>query len=272
MPFPGYYDPTATQVAADRIAHAGLSSRLWRDFPEGAMANNPGHGFYHLENFSEWENLTTTGITAKATFTESTAGQVLNAFGVAGATGPVLALDSEAGGADQGGNLQFLPIGLVPTAGHDIFFEARIAITDAATMPFIYAGLASVNTAIIDGDPKMAVTDWAGFYHITTTGVLTFGVDGGTTQSITTSTIHTMVDAATSADGTDWVKVGCRINGTAGGGEYYVNGTLGTDTITWSNGPDTTLYPSFVCQGGAAVDTILYVDWYAVGQIPGTTA
>ena len=134
MPFPGYYDPTATQVAADNIAYAGLSSKLWRDVPQSVMANNPGDGYFHLQRFSNWVNLTTETSNSEATMSYLTGGQCIKAVvNYPGAEGPTLEVDSEDTDNQGVESLQFNGQVVTPKAGYDIIFEARVAIDTDGT-------------------------------------------------------------------------------------------------------------------------------------------
>jgi len=268
MPFPGYYDPTATQVTADRIAHQGLSSRLWRNVNQMSIMGNPGEGYFHLQRFGNWLDITTETTTAEATMGYLTGGQAVRATAnYLGAEGPTLAVDSE--GTDNQGveSLQFNGQLVTPKDGYDIIFEARVAVSTTTNAPSTIVGMvARADAAVlaINGG-AIAADDWIGF---TTAESLScnFSVEDGT-LSTSASAVHTFVDMATAADGKDWVKLGFMLRGTANTGEYYVNGALGSESITWTAGPNVALVPTFGCLSSGSA-SILRVHWFAVAQVP----
>ena len=276
MPFPGYYDPTATQVAADDIAYAGLSSKLWRDVPQSVLANNPGDGLFELWRPTKWAPLTSdTAANDQATLNILTGGQaVVPAANWTGAIGPVLDVDSE--GTDNQGveALQFTNMMVTATPGWDIIFEARVQLSDLANIPSTFVGLADAGGAVLkdDSGQTYAATDWAGFYQLESALTAKFAVEDGT-LSETDSAVHTFVDAATADDGKDWVKLGFRLTGADSsgsplGGEYYVNGVKGTQSVDFTVGPVGAIVPSFGCLASGAADAILHVHWFAIGQVP----
>ena len=281
MPFPGYYDPTATRVAAGNKGHEGLSSALWRDVNESAVANNPGNGYAKLFSGADLGIFTTLSSTTTNEWvnnTEVNNGTVTVINGVTGATGPVLELDTASVTDLDGVNVQFLRMGVTPEDGYDIYFEARVAQTDiggstVSSSAEMFAGLASSSTTVMTGTIPQAA-DWMGFYTPLADGTLIFGVDEGTAPSITASSVHTLVDldqanaTVASRNPEAWVKLGCVLRGTANGGEYYVNGVAGTQSVTWTSGPDAVVYPTFVSQSNATTDPIVYLHWFKVAKIP----
>ena len=273
MPFPGYHDTTAQNVSDDNIAYAGLSSKLWRDVDPNLIQANPGYGYFHMERFDSWVDLTTETSNEKATMNYLTGGQAVRPqANYAGAIGPTLAIDSE--GTDNQGieSLQFLGQTVQPTAGWDILFETRVAIEDVANAPSLFMGLAAIDAALLEDSSGQQVSadDYIAFQNDEALTCF-FGVEDGT-ESKTALLVHTFVDMITAADGKDWVKLGFRYKGTGTGGEYYVNGVKGTQSITWTAGPgsDTalTLVPSFAILATGAADAILRCHWYAVAQVP----
>ena len=278
MPFPGYYDPTATQVAASKRPYGGLSSKLWRDVPETVVANNPDGNYARMfsgADLADFIALTASGTNDYVTCTEVNNGTTGLKNAIAGATGPVLEMDTASTTDLDGHQIQFLKMGVTPTDGWDIYFEARIAQTDiggttVSSSAELFAGLASSDATIMAGTTPTA-TDWIGFYTALADGAVTFGVGDATTRSVTSSAAHTLVDldqvAAVAQVPSAWVKVGFVLRGTADSGEYYVNGVRGEQSVTWTSAPDAVVYPSFVCQSNATTDPITYINWFKIAQI-----
>ena len=278
MPLPGYYDPTATQVAASKRPYGGLSSKLWRDVPETVVANNPDDNYARMfsgADLADFIALTASGTNDYVTCTEVNNGTTGLKNAIAGATGPVLEMDTASTTDLDGHQIQFNKMGVTPTDGWDIYFEARIAQTDiggttVSSSAELFAGLASSDATIMAGTTPTA-TDWIGFYTALADGALTFGVGDATTRSVTSSAVHTLVDldqaAAVAQVPYAWVKVGFVLRGTADSGEYYVNGVRGEQSVTWTSAPDAVVYPSFVCQSNATTDPITYINWFKIAQI-----
>jgi len=272
MTFLPGYDPSATKVAASESGSEGLSPNVWKSVRPDILAGNPD-GYFRLQRWDDWLTIDDDPVANDfCTGTRATAGQALiNAANLTGATGTVLQVDPASSTDTQGITLQFHNIQLTPKDGFDIVFEARFCVTDAATMPELYAGLCDTSaTATISGG-AMNATDWIGFYSLASGSVI-FGVEDGT-QSVTSSAVHTMVNYDTNSDGSEWVKLGFVYHGDQRGGNYYVNNVKGTQSITWSAGPtDVVLWPTFVCQSNGTVDPIMELHWFAVAQVPSDNA
>ena len=272
MPFPGYIDTSAKNVADSKRPFGGLSSALWKHVNESAIANNPGNNYARMfsgADLADWIDLTTTANNDYAIGTEATTGATVITNGVAGATGPVLAIDSEAGGDGQGMEIQFSKMGVTPTDGWSIYFEARIALSDISSgVPDSFAGLASIDTTVMTTAGLPTAANSAGFYT-SAAASLNFAVTTGTPSAVDTG--HDMVDLdqadAVAQVPSAWTKVGFRLDGTADGGDYYVNGVKGAESVTWSLGPDAVIVPSFSCLGSAAVDVLMFINWFKVAQV-----
>jgi len=271
MTFLPGYDPSAAKATGGRTVTRGLSPKLWRNVrPELAPL---GGNFQMFSDWYNWVNITPTTAASttadttnnQCTFTNNTDndGQLIKASSIAGAPGDILALDSEGGADEEGCQAQFQKQGLTPRDGYDIYFEARVALSDIATAPDTFVGLASSDTTVMTAaSATPTATDFTGFYTNASTSLL-FGND----VDVTATSIHTLLDHATSTVTSEaFVKVGFVLRGTQDGGEYYINGVSQSEVITWAAAANAVMYPSFACLATAAVDSIMYIDWYAIAQ------
>lgn len=253
----------------------GMSPALWGDCPL-EMIRHYGMGTYFEDDFHDLP-------TGKYTATQATAGTWAlgdsdssnyatptpdqYAFGVALA-------DCNSTTQGQGINVQLggtAGEGFVPRAGTSLWFEARIAVADAATGPQLFIGLANTLTTIITSNAITADTNYVGFRSTTNDNILLFAADKTSATSETT-TAGTLLDLEASTTGR-WHKVGFKIytKFVAGSGDVlyakgYFDGAVLATEMTNLVVPTVGLRPSFVCQTGGTVDPILHVDWVRVAQ------
>lgn len=253
--FPTAFDrkPTST-VGGDR----GLSTKLWQHI-QASVGADPRRGVLHLEDFH------TLNGTSNYTRTQSgTAGEIALSTAAEAANIGIASIDSEGTTATNGANVQWQGPAVTPANGVKIAFEVRLKADDIATGPQFFAGLSDTDTGII-ASSAIASSDYIGFYSVTGDGVLVFATEDGGTQTLSTATVHTLVDGATTTDGTEWVKLGFLVEGT-GEVTMFVNGDVVDHGLTAPDLPQgTVLYPSFVCQSGGTVAPIVHIDWFAVG-------
>lgn len=274
MSFPGSYDPTATQVAAGKIASRMKSSKLWRHVNPMAMQSDPALGKYFIddnETLAQDFVIATAaaplvsgpkGVSAKT----DADGALVRTTGLLGAVGTVCDMDSETTTATEGIQIIYGGNSFTPTAGYDIIFEARVC-GGSATLGEYFMGMTSLAPGSeIIASGATATQDYIGFYSLAA-GAVIFGVSDGSTESVTASAVHTLVNYNTDSDGLHWVKLGCILKGTSGLHEYYVNGVKGTLSTTATLAPDTAVSPALVSQSDGTTTGNLYVDWVASAQV-----
>lgn len=249
----------------------GLSPAVWKNVRPDVIAVSP-IGFFKIKSdWTDWQDVTpTTAATTTpsaannwTTLTNKTTndGQMIKASSIAGAPGDIISLDSEGGADQEGVEVQFLNEALTPRDGYDIHFEARWALTDIGTPPDTFVGLASSDATILAGTTPSA-TDFTGFYTNASTSLL-FGND----VDVTATSLATLTDHATGG-ATSFVKTGFILKETQDGGSYVLNGVPQIEEITWAGAANAVMYPSFACSATAAVDSIMYLHWYAIAQVP----
>ena len=238
-------DVDLSEVKEASTLGVGLSPLLWGDAPKtGAM--DPGLGVNYFNDFMDEVDTVTDG---GWTLTQVDTAGTLSVEAVA--AGGVLAAASAGNSADDGLNAQLKNCAVIPAAGYNVWFEARIKVSEADEQWAI--GLAAVDTTLIA----------SGIWDDTVDKVL-FGHHTGTADKIVAINARTSVqdDHADIADMTDdtWVTVGFKITGLTDI-EYYVNGAKITGlTVTDARIPNAGMCLSLVSQYEAAATT-LSVDW-----------
>jgi enamine deaminase RidA (YjgF/YER057c/UK114 family) len=240
--------PDMSQIAATSTLGVGLSPLLWGDAPKNT--GDPGLGVQYFNDFMDEVDVTTgdgwtlTQVDTKGSITVE-----------AVAAGGVLQVTSATGdSADDGINAQLKNCAVLPAAGVNIWFEARIKCSDATQQWF--AGLAAVDTTLIAAGVLDDVVDKVGFYHEAAS-------TDNKMSSVTarTSADDKTTDVAANVDDT-WTTIGFRITGLTSV-EFYVNGVLVETGSTAANIPNAGMCLSFVSQYESA-DNILSVDWVKI--------
>lgn len=233
-----------------------LSAGLWDgvNFNKLQFAQSPG--FMYFDDFL----VDTTGY-----FTETQATAGTSAVNdVSGEEGGIWEIDSNSATKGQGMNCQLTTSStFLPAANRTLIFEARVSLWDIATLPQIFVGFHSSDTAIIGSDVMTDTDEFAGWRLLgpsTDTAFTGTQVSGGGTSVETTYTI-TPVDSATTVT---WYKLGLKICG-LDKVQYFYNGALVETETTVI--PNVDLRPSFVCQTGGTTDAIMYVDWFCAVQV-----
>jgi len=249
--------PELSQYKTASTLGVGLSPLLWGDAPSDAELSDPGNGINYFNDFMNEVDVTTgdgwtlTQVDTKGSITVEAA-----------APGGVLEVKSATGdSADDGITAQLKNCAVKPAAGVDIWFEARVKVSEADEQWAF--GLAAVDTTIIA----------AGVWDDASDKVL-FGHHTGTADKIDIVNARTTAedDFADAADMTDdtWVTVGFKITGLTDI-EYYINGAPITAAVTDDNIPNAAMCLTAVAQYEAA-DTILSVDWVKIKTRAGRDA
>lgn len=225
----------------------GLSPLLWDSAPD---IKDPGLGVSFFDDFTGPIDPTATAGGWTLTLTD-TKGSINHE---AGAPGGVLQFTSATGdSADDGIQGQLTNCCVLPAAGTDVWFEARVKVSQADEQWAI--GLCAVDTTVIA----------AGIFDDVSDKVL-FGHHTGTADKINTITARTSAqdetaDVAAMTDDT-WVTVGFKITGITTV-DFYVNGALVESGAVTANVPNAAMCLTAVAQYEAA-DTILSIDWVKI--------
>lgn len=258
--------PGARLTTADIYSRQGLTGSVWRDLNIDVAKTNRNYGFFYQETWEDWgETLDNSPVrNGKALLTQATAGTAAVISGPAGFPA-ILELDCASSTDNQGANLMFDNIRIVPDDNMVIYFEAMLRAKDIATGPQFYAGLAvPTSTAVITSGALATNIDRIGFSSVTDNGVvLLTACDGANADA--SGTVHTLVDGDTTTTGAEWVKLGFRWE-YAVGVECYVNGSKkDVSALAITAEPDGVVSPAFVCQSAGTTDPIVHVASFAVG-------
>lgn len=239
--------------AAAKALRPGRCGAAWRDFNAERARIDQSYGrFFDVKNDL-----------ANATGTQATAGTGAYIADTIAGGYSVLEVDCNSTTNGQGYQIQWKNAGVYPEEGMVVYGHGRLRFVDIATAPEFFLGLATIDTTLIASN-AMSATNWVGFLSLSG-GTIKVGVDDGT-EDLSDSAIHTMVDGATTTDGTEIVdldirwEVGVKI-------EAWVNGVKADLTgIDLANEPDGGfIVPSVVCQTNGTTDPIVHVLDFQVG-------
>lgn len=243
--------------AAAKAKAKGLCGKAWRDINIVEAAFNPAYGGFWL-NRGE-----TFGTNANNAFSTTLTGSGTALYKAGGAGFPtLLELDAVSTTNGEGVNLQYNGQGFYPQAGMVSAGSTMIRFKDIATAPEFFFGLATIDASIIASD-AISATDWMGFFSLSG-GTIKFGSDDGS-EDAGANTLHTMVDGATTTDGTEWVNLDWRWE-VGSKFEVYIDGVLGDiSDVAITAEPDGHVVPSFVLQTNGTTDPIADVVYSAFG-------
>jgi len=226
---------------------------LWADCPLAAIAQDPSIATVIFEDFTNVDAATLAGYTATKATTGTFALDPTQANGVALA-------DCGATTQHQGINVQKLGNSILPAAGKDIWFEARVKVVDLIANIQMFVGLAGTDTTLM---PNGAIDSTNSEYI----GILipTAGAGVMTLAAAKATAADTAAYAAIVED--TWTNIGFKVNGVTDI-KSFLNGVVQADTILTASLPVTDiLTPTFVCQSDGTSDPILHIDWYKCVQL-----
>lgn len=253
------------------------TNKAWRDVNFDALDNDPLRGVHYRYDFFErnFTPLTSDGQNADFQMVQATSG---TAALKETEEGGWLVLDSNSTSANQGPTLFFPSTLVIPTANRLIVFGGRLRAKDIAgsgLQMFLGLLLASLDTTPVTAEaPAAGATDYVGFYttgNASTVGKVFFAAEDGGTQDLNSLTVHTFLDGDTVTDGTEIVKLECRINGLESI-EIYVNGVETLHDVGVAAIPEgTPLRLAIACltgDEGTESDSITEWDWVEVISQP----
>ena len=248
--------PEMADYLAAQTLGEGLSPLLWGDAPV-VPANTPFKGVNYFEDWDKEIDATTGD---GWTLTQSNSTGLIAAEAVA--AGGVLQVNSEGALADDSINAQLKNCAVLPAAGTNIWFEARVKVSADDQQYFI--GLAAVSTAIMASGALEDTVDKVGFYQEAASTALKI-------SSVTarTSADDKTADVAAVADDT-WMTLGFKITGLTSV-EFYVNGVLVETGSTAANIPNAAMCLTAFAGFEAAAE-IVSVDWVKIVASDGRDA
>ncbi|NIT61567.1 MAG: hypothetical protein GWN67_20505 [Phycisphaerae bacterium] len=249
-------------VKLDKVPNAygtasgtGPSPAIWNNVDVLELMLNPQKGVYYFDDFMGQIDVTTAD---GWTLTQS------NATGTIGPLttdqGGVLQITSVGALADDSINAQLTNCNVKPASGVNIYFEARVNMTDA-TQQFVL-GLAEVDTSLMAAGVLDDVVDKVVFYHEA----------ASTDNKISAASSNDAseekdADVAANVDNT-YVKLGFIIEGTSKV-TYYVNGVQVGTCEDSSDLPNEVMCLSAFC-GYESAAGIMHIDWVRIAQVKST--
>ena len=237
----------------------GLSPLLWGDCPVEEIKKDFGRGFLYEDDYLDLEiEPAASGISSTTVpgwvITRATAGGMGNIIGAGGELHMLAAAT-----ADQGINAQKVNACVLPVAGTNIWFEARVQVSHVDNQ--IFVGIADTDTTLIGtGALDESNVESVGFF----TDVNSTTLLGGTVTQKTgvPDVTEDIIDVAA----TTWTTLGFKITGVEKV-EFYQDGALVETGATAASIPAVEMAYSLVCQNedGANVNT-LKVDWVKLVQ------
>jgi hypothetical protein len=222
------------------------SQLLWQDCGAQGLSDFDLLGAWNLW-YDDFRDLPT----GKYTATQATAGT----FALDDAAGGIALANCGSTTSTQGINVQANGTtgeSFVPTAGKDIWFEARVRLTANATGPEFFLGLAQTDTTLIASSAFSS--QLIGFGSLTDDSVILGHSKDGSSASNATG-IQTAVAGT-------WYKLGMKITPT--NVKFYVDGVYKNALATYI--PATEMKFSLVCQSGGTTQPIVAIDWVRIAQ------
>lgn len=228
------------------------SEAIWRDCNCVELGRAMGRGTILSIPFTRRSEITDFTVTNLTTGT----------FAQGDAAGGLALLDAGAATAGQGAQAQWgttVGMSFYTQTDGNLYFEARVKPVTISSVPFLFIGLAGIDTTVFSNGTSGLLTRSAiGFKTVPTTPTTALSaVTHGSTNTESGSTYsQTTTGVATIADGT-WIKLGFRVTNQSTV-EFYVDGVLkATHTL---HIPTAGLTPTLICYANGA-QSVLHVDW-----------
>lgn len=232
-----------------------LTGQCWGDFDFAKAAQDPSYGFYARD---PWKIGVSSSTAAVVPFvgTQATAGTTAIIAGGAGQSS-LLELDSNSTTDAQGIQVQFTGLGHYLATGQTMYMEVMARAKDIATVPDLFVGAATIDTTII-ASSAVSATNWIGYYLLDGGTGISFGSDDNSAPDAHSADVDTLVDGATTTDGTEWFRWAFKW--------VYGESIEGfVDSVSFANDsavtaqPEGFIVPSLVCQSTGTTDPIVEV-------------
>ena len=252
-------DPDISDTKPATTLGIGLSPLLWGDCPIEEIKKDFGNGFLYEDDYLDLEiEPAASGISDTTVpgwvITRATAGGIGSIIGAGGELHMLAAAT-----ADQGINAQKVNACVLPVAGTNIWFEARVQVSHIDNQ--IFVGIADTDTTLIGtGALDESNVESVGFF----TDVNSTTLLGGTVTQKTG--VPDVTEDIVAMPATTWTTLGFKITGITKV-EFYVDGVLVETGATAASIPAVEMAYSLVCQNedGSNVNT-LKVDWVRLAQ------
>lgn len=248
----------------DESDNSDYRAGVWADCPLLAIESDPSLAYVFFDDFVNFYAITDADPPTLAGWTATQGANINGGLSIIAGAGGLLELDCESTTQHEGLTLQQDVAHFKLAANKDLWFEARIRVTDTFDKIELFVGLAKIDGTLIKNDGDLDVTaDYVGFgIETTLAGVTSFyECKDGAELSDSMGTTGTVPAA-------DWIRLGFHLDGTTGI-KAFIDGGEQTLTNVIATGIPTTdaLAISFVCQTDATNDPLLAVDWVKCVQL-----
>jgi len=237
---------------------------VWGDCPLLAIAQDPALAYCVFEDFSNFHPITDANPPTVAGWTCTQGGNDKGVLRIIDGAGGLLDIYSESTTQHEGLTVQQTVAPFLCAADKDIWFEARVRVTDTFDKCEFFCGLAKIDGTLLKNDGDMDQTaDYIGFgVETTLSGVTSFyACKDATELKDSTGATGTLPEA-------DWMRFGFHVDGTTGIKAFIDGDPFALTTVLYTNIPTTDpLAISFVCQTDGTNDPILAVDWVKCVQL-----
>ncbi len=248
----------------DEDNNPDFQTGVWADCPLLAIEADPSLAFIVMEDFNNFYAITDANPPTLAAWTCTQGGNTLGGLSVIAGAGGLLEVDCESTTQHEGLTVQQTVAPFKLAANKDLWFEARIRVTDTFDKCELFVGIAKIDGTLLKNDGDLDTgSDYVGFGVETTLAGVTSFYECKDTAELKDSmgTVGTLPED-------DWIRLGFHINGVTGI-KAFIDGAEQTLTNVVASGIPTTdaLAISFVCQTDATNDPLLAIDWVRCVQL-----
>ncbi len=248
----------------DESNNSDYRTGVWADCPLLAIEADPSLAYVYTEDFNNFHAITDADPPTLAGWTCTQGGNTKGLLRIIAGTGGILEVDSESTTQHEGLTIQQTVAPFLCAANKDIWFEARVMVTDTFDKAETFVGLAKIDGTLLKNDGDLDTgSDYIGF--ATETGIV--GVTSFYICKDTAELADSMGATGTYPEA-DWIRLGFHIDGTTGIHAFIDGDEVALTNVVYTGIPTTDpLSISFVCQTDATNDPRLAVDWVRCVQL-----
>ncbi len=248
----------------DEDNNSDFRTGVWADCPLLAIASDPSLAYTFFEDFVNFYAITDADPPTSAGWTWTQGANTNGGVSIIAGAGGLLELDSESTTQHEGMHGQVDVAHFKLAANKDLWFEARVRVTDTFDKCEFFCGIATLDTTLMKNDGDLDTgSDFVGFgVETTKLGVTSFYECKDTAElSDSMGTVGTLPED-------DWIRLGFHINGTTGIHAFIDGDEVALTNVVASGIPTTdALSPVFVCQTDGTNDPLLAIDWVRCVQL-----
>jgi len=248
----------------DESGNSDYRTGVWADCPLLAIESDPSLAYVFFEDFTNFYAITDADPPTVAGWTVTQGANTNGGIAIKAGAGGILEIDCESTTQHEGINMQQDVAHFKCAANKDLWFEARIRVTDTFDDIQLFCGISTLDTTLMKNDGDLDTgSDYVGF------GIET-GLNGVTSFYVCkdAAELSDSMGATGTLEETTWIRLGFHIDGTTGI-HAFINGVEQTLTNVVYTGIPTTdaLSVGFANQTDGTADTLLDVDWVRCVQL-----